>query len=858
VPAVAAPHVRRRRLLERLAAAEERPLILVSAPAGYGKTSLVAEWITSCEADAKTAWVTFEDRDEGVWQGFVGCLETMGVEVSAAAYHRTGTRVDPRTLSSLASRVAGQGSRLRVVIDGHDVVSDGVGRDLDFLLRHSGHQLQLVLLTRSDPLLPLYRYRLDGTIAELRMRDLAFSDEEAAALFTAAGVRLAESSVRAVNARAEGWAVGLRFASAMLKEREDVDAAVAQVVGDTGNIAEYLVAEVLDLQPPEVRRQLLSTSIADMVRPGLDAALGGSSAPRNLSLLARDNAFVEQVPGQAGCYRYHPFFRDLLRATLSYEAPRALERLHHVAADWFAEQGEVEEAVRQLTAIDDWDEAARLAAGGPGLGALVLQGSSGALPGVLRDMPTTTSGPMAPLVRAALSLGQGETAQTGRALAHAHRAIDRVRGDRDAEVALSVLDALHARNDDDVETAGEIADRAMNAIAATAGTGVYPDPVLDGLVRASRGIAAIRAGDLAGAGALFTEVAAAASELEPVLAAESDGFLALLGCFRGRLSHAAGLAGQALAAAERIGLSPEERPCAASLALAWVAVERCDLPAAMEHANQAGRSHFLGGDPVTRVVLAVVRSRIEIARGNVPRALPIVREAIAEAPADSWAADLLHLEVARDALAQGQLELVEEQLARSPGQAEAVLLEVQLALDRGDDPDVDEVQALIHASPLLHVQVSGLLALASARLRGGSPDRARVAVDRALRLAAGETLRRPFHQAAPAVREMLRSDPELLARHQWLGTADRAPGSGTRAQRPAPSHTTPLVEELTPKELEVLGHLAELLSTEEIADAMFVSVNTVRTHVRGILRKLGVPRRNAAVRRARELELIAS
>jgi LuxR family maltose regulon positive regulatory protein len=189
-----------------------------------------------------------------------------------------------------------------------------------------------------------------------------------------------------------------------------------------------------------------------------------------------------------------------------------------------------------------------------------------------------------------------------------------------------------------------------------------------------------------------------------------------------------------------------------------------------------------------------------------------------------------------------------------------VLLEVQLALDRGDDPDVDQVQAVIHASPLLHVQVSGLLALASARLRGGSPDRARVAVDRALRLAAGETLRRPFHQAAPAVREMLRNDPGLLAGHQWLGTADRPPGSGTRAkgQRSAPSHTTPVVEELTPKELEVLGHLAELLSTEEIADAMFVSVNTVRTHVRSILRKLGVPRRNAAVRRARELELIAS
>ena len=332
-PSVGAFHVRRPRLLRKLEAAHERQLVLVSAPAGYGKTSLVADWISSGGADDNTAWVTFEEHDEGFWQGLVGCLESLGVETSADAFSHTGPRVDPRILTSLASRVAGQGSRLRVVIDGHDVVSDAVGRDLDFLLRHSGHRLQLVLLTRSDPLLPLYRYRLDATIAELRMRDLAFTDDEASELFASAGIELEESSIDALNARAEGWVVGLRFASAMLQERADTDAAVAEVVGDTGNIAEYLVAEVLDVQTPEVRRLLLSTSITDMVRPGLDAALGGSSAPRNLSLLARENAFVEPVPGHPGCYRYHPFFRDLLRATLSYEAPQELERLHRVAAD---------------------------------------------------------------------------------------------------------------------------------------------------------------------------------------------------------------------------------------------------------------------------------------------------------------------------------------------------------------------------------------------------------------------------------------------------------------------------------------------------------------------------------------------
>ena len=863
-PAVGASHVRRPRLLEVLEAADERQLILVSAPAGYGKTSLVADWIRSVGADDKTAWVTFEDHDKGFWQGLVECLESLGVETSADMFSHTGARVDPRILTSLASRVAAQGSRLRVVIDGYDLVSTAVGRDLDFLLRHSGHRLQLVLLTRSDPLLPLYRYRLDATIAELRMRDLAFTDDEASELFASADVKLSRSSIEALNARAGGWAVGLRFASDMLQERADTDAAVAEVVGDTGNIAEYLVAEVLEVQTPEIRRLLLSTSITDMMRPGLDAVLGGSSAPRTLSLLTRENAFVEPVPGHPGCYRYHPFFRDLLRATLTYEDPQEAERLHRVAAAWFAEQGEVQESVRQLAAIPAWDEAAGQVVVGHGVGELLLHGSSEALRSRLPDMPPETPGLAARLVRAALWLVQGKTEQSERDLTRARQAIDSDRSDtdHDAKVVFAVLDAVRARNDD-AEVAGEAADRAATVLKSMAGSWTDPDPLLVGLVSTSKGIAAIRTGHLAVAAEDFTEAGSAASPPEPPLAAESEGFLALLECFRGRLSHAAGRASQALAAAERIGIPAEERSCAASLALAWVAVERCDVPAAMGHATQAERSHFLGGDPVTRAVLALIRSRIEVARGHVPAGLSIVRAAVGEGPAKEWSTDVLHLEAARVALAQGDLGLVEEHLSRSSGrkETETVLLEVQLALARGDDVDVDDAQAVLQASSALHVQVSGLLALASARLREGSPGRARVVVDRALRLAAEESLRRPFHEAAPDVRAMLLHDAGLLARHPWLGPDERSP-TGDRPKsgslKSAFEDAAPVLEALTPRELEVLGHLAELLSTEEIASAMFVSINTVRTHVRSILRKLGVPRRNAAVRRARELDLIAS
>jgi LuxR family transcriptional regulator, maltose regulon positive regulatory protein len=860
---VGAFHVRRPRLLQRLEAADEQ-LILVSAPAGYGKTSLVADWITQRGADDPTAWVTFEEHDESFWQGLVRCLESLGVATSADRFSHTGPRVDRRILTSLASRVAGQSSRLHVVIDGHDPVSAAVGRDLDFLLRHSGHRLQLVLLTRSDPLLPLYRYRLDATVAELRMRDLAFTDEEASALFASAGVQLQQRSIRALNARAEGWAVGLRFASAMLQERADTDTAAAEVVGDTGNIAEYLVAEVLEVQTPETRRLLLSTSITDIVRPGLDAALGGRAAARNLSLLTRENVFLDVVPGSPGCYRYHPFFRDLLRATLAYEDPQELERLHRVAAEWFGEHGEVEESVRQLAEIPDWDAAAGRVVVAHGVGELLRHGSSGALHTRLSDMPSTTPGPAAPIVRAALSLVQGDHEQSARDLARARQAIDAATGEPDvnAEAALVALDALRARNDDDDEAAVELAARAASALTPTAGVRSESDPVLVGLVGTSQGIAAIRAGDLAVAEEHFTEVTSAASPAEPLADAEAEGFLALLSCFRGRLSHASEQASRALDAAERIGLPAEDSPCAASLALAWVAVEQCDLPAAVGHAGRAEKSHFLGGDPVSRAVLALIRSRIEVARGHLPHAFSIVQTAIDRAPSDGWCPDVLNLEAARVALADGKLAEVKQLLTRfsGRGEAEAVLLEVRLALARGDDLDVDGAHPVLPDSPALHVQVGGLLTLASSRVRRGSPGRARVAVERALRLAAGEHLRRPFHEADLEVRRMLLSDAGLLARHQWLGPDERSLVGRAKSGplMPARDVAVPVLDELTRRELEVLGHLAELLSTEEIASAMFISVNTVRTHVRSILRKLGVPRRNAAVRRARELDLIAS
>ena len=189
----------------------------------------------------------------------------------------------------------------------------------------------------------------------------------------------------------------------------------------------------------------------------------------------------------------------------------------------------------------------------------------------------------------------------------------------------------------------------------------------------------------------------------------------------------------------------------------------------------AARSHFLGGDPVTRAVLAVVRARIEVARGHLAAAASVVRDARTRS-SDEWCRDLLCLEAARIALAAGNHGLARDHLssASGSGSVEQVLLEARLDLARGVMPEIDDAQALLPSSTALHVRVDGLLTLASMRLHHGSSDHARVAVERALRLAAGEHLRRPFHEAEPEVRELLSHEAGLLARHQWLGPDRRS------------------------------------------------------------------------------------
>lgn len=219
VPEVPRVHIRRERLLDEL----DRggcPLVLVSAPAGSGKTTLVADWASS-RAAGRVAWLALDDSASGLWPGLVDALMGLGVPLSATSPPTGTSALDPGVRHRIAASLAVEESPVTVVLDGYLLDSAVVAADLDFLLRHSGHRLRLVLLTRADPVLPLYRYRLEDAMAEVRMSDLAFTDEEAAQLLHGMGLALSTEAVHVLNEKTRGWVTGLRFAEKMLGNRAD-------------------------------------------------------------------------------------------------------------------------------------------------------------------------------------------------------------------------------------------------------------------------------------------------------------------------------------------------------------------------------------------------------------------------------------------------------------------------------------------------------------------------------------------------------------------------------------------------------------------------------------------------------------
>jgi LuxR family transcriptional regulator, maltose regulon positive regulatory protein len=878
IPPQSENHLHRPRLLERLEAGVAGPLTLVSAPAGTGKTVMVSDWASRAQARGPVAWVTVETGDEMLpkfWSSLAQGLKRSGVVVDLPAAQTGSEGADGGYVGAFVSALVDRGQERRaepvvVILDCEADISVAVAEGLDTLLRKSGGLLRLVVASRVDPVLALHRYRLAGTIAEVRMADLAFTLDEAREIMGQAGLELSETALQAIIDRTQGWGAGLRFAAVALARHdrpEDQERAALDFSGDVGDVAAYLIAEVLDTQPAGGRQLLLDTSIVDVLRPGLSEAVAGPQAQRALAVLVRGNAFLHEAPDSPGFYRYQPLFQELLRAQLAYESPERVPVLHRAAAAWMADAGLADQAVRHSAVAGDWEGAARYVVDDLAIGQLLLKGGD-ALSDVLARLPDDTDGAAASLVRAALAMAVLDVEACEQHLTRAEGQLDGARTPpwSAAALALQTVRLSHAAALANVEQALACAASAERLVHMQMAERMAGHPELLVLIESGRGSAWLASGHLDDAAEAFSAGARAADRpgCERSLI-NCLGHLALLAAIRGQLRKAADLAARVAVVQQEASLAGAACPSAA-VALAWVNTERYDLPAARRYAQRAAESMPFAHDPTSRVMLSLVESRVRRARGDVDGALARIAAGLTEAPVQSWwLQDVLALEEAELRVVNGQPEhaaqIIERLSERETPEAVLVLARARMAT-----ADVFESPAstLRSVAASLPTRVGGWLFEATRQLDGGEELRAGQALERALRLAAPERLRRPFREASPQVRRLLRADPRLAAEHGWLGAATLDDAHALSAPRrdgelrpgvekPA---ATPLLEPLTEKEREVLGHLAALLTTDEIAGAMFVSVNTVRTHVRNILRKLAASRRNEAVRRARELGII--
>jgi LuxR family transcriptional regulator, maltose regulon positive regulatory protein len=345
-----ARHVPRPRLVERLDDGVERPLTLVSAPAGSGKTSLLAEWLAVGNRPGPVARVALGDGMDGprdFWSAVFEAAQPVAPELASVVLPSR------EALADLDEPI------VFVLDDFHLIRSPAVARDLDWLLEQGLDRLRLVIATRSDPPLRLERLRLTGLIAELRAADLAFTRPEAEQLL--GELELSDDDVGLLWRRTEGWAAGLRLAQLSLEGRADPHAFVTGFAGDDRAVSDYLLSEVVERQPPDTLDFLLRTCVADRLTGALaDALTGGHAGDRLLSRLAGRDGLVSSIDAHGHWYRYHPLLLEVLRAESRLRLPGDQTELHARAARWHAREGSGLGAVRHAIAAGAWELAGQV------------------------------------------------------------------------------------------------------------------------------------------------------------------------------------------------------------------------------------------------------------------------------------------------------------------------------------------------------------------------------------------------------------------------------------------------------------------------------------------------------------------
>ena len=893
--------VPRPRLTERLDHGVEHGLVLVCAPAGYGKTALLAEWAGRCPP--RTAWLSLDSGDNDparFWRHAVAALDRVRPGL--------GGRLDPLLgppapasfeplVTTLINELAdgpGGGEVVLILDDFHVIESPPVHASVEFLLEHRSAELRLVLASRADPPLALARLRARGQLAELRAADLRFTPGEAAGLLAQVGAGpeagLPDTAVAALTGRTEGWAAGLQLAGLSLRGQDDVAGFVAAFTGSNRYVLDFLAEEVLERQAGPVRTFLLETSVLERLSGDLcDAVTGRGGSQALLEQIEAAGLFLVPLDEVRGWWRYHHLFADLLRARLQAEQPGQLARLHRHAAAWSAEHGLVDDAIRHAVAAGEMTWAAQLIEQNfdavhsqRGEAVTVQRWLSGLPTDLVRSrprlllaqaVPMATSGRLA---GAEQLLGTAEEAYPGGVEEPFEPTIGPAGSVLvNVPAVFALLHGYVAQLRGDIDGTTEFASRGLAEIRSG-------EWLLRSIGQGQLAVAAWLGGRLAEAERAFTEAIAGrqAAGLS-TWSAWASYELGRVQQAQGRLDAVVRTCQEALEAAVSVSQAPLPAAGPAHVGLAEVAYQRGDLDRARRHATEgiALCRSFVYTVPLAAglTTLAWIRQ----AAGDPAGALAAIGEAVQASPGPPGLVNPVPAQRARLLLAQGDLGGAERWTTesglhaaddvahpREPGH----LMMARVLLAQGQpSPALALLDRLHGAAEAQHrvgslIETGGLRALA--RAASGDEPGAVTALADALVLACPQGYVRVFADEGPPMAALLgrlvaaQRAEDAAARRVPLGclarlqrafdTAPTPAGAGPRATTVAPG----IVEQLTSRELEVLGMLAAGRTNQAIARTLVVSLDTVKKHVGHVLGKLGAANRTEAVARARELGLI--
>ena len=870
VPGVPDWAVPRPRITKLIAEGTRRcRLTIVIGPPGAGKTMALALWAAA--EPGTVAWISLDDFDNqpgAFWSYAVAALGRSGVAIPEVLSAASPRRLADHTfLVRLTSALAAQNPPVTLVVDDlHVLTRPAVLTELDFVLRNAQPGLRLVVSSRGDPLLPLHRYRLAGDLAEIRASDLAFSTAEARLLLAQHGSALSADSLEGLMRRTEGWAAGLRLAAISMDGHPDPDQFVKELITEDSALTGYLVEEVLKAAPPEVREVLLSTSIVEHVNAEAASELTGNvQAGAILPAVARANAFVQ--PTGCGWYRYHTLLAEVLRLKLRREHPDRIAALHRRAARWYERNGTLTAAVQHATRAGDWQLAATMVIDALAISEIIEPRGIPSLAGEFRRMPRgeAWAGPQPYLVAAAVELAAGRHDSSAAALAAGEGMLAPLPAGEEAAcgLAAAVIRATASRRTGDLVVAAAAVSDAEALVSRMPEDKLARYPEVRARVLADRGAVELWPGHLDEAVRfLDAGVAAAAGPGAEHERAACLGYLALVEALRGRLRRAAQLAGQAAAALAADEQRPPQHPGPAALAaLAWVHMERDELPAAGRLLKQLDAALSVSPDKMIGAVAFLVAACGGLAEGHGEAAARMVARARSGWSVPAWLDQRLSLVESRAYVAAGDISAAAAAAERAGGnsspEAAATLAHAWLAAGDGKNARLVLASARsARSGEPERVRVQAWLADARLSYYSGDRERGRRSLVHALRLAEREQLRLPFALEQGWLRPVLRRDPELSGIHRHLFASAPRHDQPRGGSGLSPEATVLVVEPLTEREREVLRHVAGMLNTAEVASEMCISINTVKAHLKSSYRKLAAAHRGEAVRRARQLELI--